>query len=271
MPSVEQQEMMRSLEPLQSITVVQSRRGCFQEMMGCEAPTEFHYYGGTQEGQRVSATKGNEIFDSLEESSCRLRTICAPNHKFRMPISTHMEGEGVSGTEILSIDRPCKLPPGVCKCCCYQKVDVHSGGVYLGKVEEQFSCCVPKYMAFDKNDNAVYKMQQPTCVGGFCVDICAEGNPCGRGCCKVPFHLFPASNASSLYPSSDASPSGKILKEKASNLDELFTDSQIFKITFPEKAGAEEKGLLLGATVLINANFFERGPCGGPCDHATAY
>jgi len=252
--------MMRSLEPLESIIVVQTRRGWFQEMMGCEAKTEFRYYGGTQEGQRVSATKGNEIFNSLEESGCCLRTFCAPNHKFRMPITTHMEGEGVAGTEILSIDRPCKMPPGVCKCCCYQKVDVHSGGIYLGRVEEQYSCCVPKYMAYDKTGTAVYKMHQPTCVAGMCVDICAEGNPCGRGCCKVPFHLFPA-NASQT-DGRDASPSGKILKEKRSNLDELFTDSQIFKITFPEKADAEEKGLLLGATVLINANFFETGACG---------
>ncbi len=45
----------------------------------------------------------------------------------------------------------------------------------------------------DAQGNPLYKVHSPTCCMGMCVDICAEGNPCfGKGCCKVPFYIYPA-------------------------------------------------------------------------------
>lgn len=49
-----------------------------------------------------------------------------------------------------------------------------------------------------------------TCCGGCCVNCCAEGNPCcGKGCCKVPFHLFPFDQGNT----NSAEEVGKILKK----------------------------------------------------------
>ena len=84
--------------------------------------------------------------------------------------------------QIIQVERPCKCAVGSCKCCCYQELSVHSSehNTYLGKIVEQFFWCVPRFVVFDAKDKPVYKLHQPTCCGGACVDCCAEGNPCGK-------------------------------------------------------------------------------------------
>jgi hypothetical protein len=87
-----------------------------------------------------------------------------------------------------------------------------------------------------------------------CVQICSEGNPCGKGCCKVPFWIFPAGQANT---GGDAPHIGKILKKPKSLGVEAFTDANAFTITFPEQASADEKALLVGTSIFFNAIFFE--------------
>lgn len=98
-------------------------------------------------------------------------------------------------------------------------------------------------------------MHQPTCCGGMCVNCCAEGNPCGgRGCCKVPFHVFnyddKNTNGSDAYM-------GKILKKPKSAMAEVFSDAETFDVDFPKGATPAQKGLLVGTAILVNAIFFE--------------
>lgn len=65
-------------------------------------------------------------------------------------------------------------------------------GEKLGQMEEHCWVCVPKMSISDAQGTPIYKVHSPTCCMGMCVDICAEGNVCGRGCCKVPFYIYPA-------------------------------------------------------------------------------
>ena len=44
---------------------------------------------------------------------------------------------------------------------------------------------------------------------------------------------------------------------------EIFTDAEAYDVTFPEDATAEQKALLAGSTIYINANFFEQENEGG--------
>ena len=143
---------------------------------------------------------------------------------------------------------------GGCKCCCYQEMTITSGGQELGSLKEDCWYCVPSFQASGPDGQPLYKIHPPTCCMGICPNCCTEGNPCGKGCCKVPFWVFPANQ---LVTDGDAPYIGKILKKPKSLATELFTDANAFDITFPDKATVAEKGVLLGSSFFINSNFFE--------------
>eukprot|EP00542_Grammatophora_oceanica_P013014 CAMPEP_0194031616 /NCGR_PEP_ID=MMETSP0009_2-20130614/4754_1 /TAXON_ID=210454 /ORGANISM="Grammatophora oceanica, Strain CCMP 410" /LENGTH=252 /DNA_ID=CAMNT_0038671825 /DNA_START=221 /DNA_END=979 /DNA_ORIENTATION=+ len=222
-----------------AMTIRQTRRGWLQECLGCEAKTEFKYFVGE-----------NEIAHSLEDSDCCCRLWCSGIHPFTMQVK-----ELNTEAEMISVDRPCRCGIGSCKCCCYQEMTVTSGGEELGLIKEDCYYCVPQFTITSADSNGLYKVHPPTCCGGCCVNCCAEGNPCcGRGCCKVPFHIFPADQEKT---DSGAEHIGKILKRPKSLGTELFTDADAFDVTFPSDATAAEKGLLMGGAIFINACFFE--------------
>jgi hypothetical protein len=223
------------------LTVRQTRRGWLQECMGCEAKTEFKYAIGE-----------NTIAQSLEDTSCFCRLFCNPIHPFQMRVQ-----ELSTDAELLTVDRPCRTPAGCCKCCCYQTIDVTSGGQKLGSVKENCYFCVPAFNVFDANDEELYLIHPPTCCCGCCVQCCSEGNPCfGKGCCTAPFWVFQAGQKNT---GGDAVHLGKILKKPKSWGTEFFTDANAFAITFPEQASADEKALLVGTSIFLNAIFFEGG------------
>jgi Scramblase len=157
--------------------------------------------------------------------------------------------------EMITIDRPFRCAFSGCKCCCYQEASVTSGGQDLGSMTEDCFFCVPSFKVKSPNGTPIYKIHPPTCCAGCCVNCCTEGNPCcGRGCCKVPFHIFPASQEKT---DGDAPFIGKIVKAPKSLGVEIFTEADAFDITFPEGSTAQEKGLLMGSAIFINVNFFE--------------
>lgn len=91
------------------MSIRQTRRGWCQEVMGCEARTEFRYFIGE-----------NQIAQSLEESDCCLRLCCSPCHAFKMEIK-----ELNTDAEMVSMDRPCRTYPirvkncSICKWLCH--------------------------------------------------------------------------------------------------------------------------------------------------------
>jgi len=40
-------------------------------------------------------------------------------------------------------------------------------------------------------------------------------------------------------------------------MTEMFTDAEAYDVTFPEQCTSEQKVLIAGSSVFINANFFE--------------
>mmetsp|Transcript_14693 Transcript_14693/g.30957 ORF Transcript_14693/g.30957 Transcript_14693/m.30957 type:complete len:253 (-) Transcript_14693:148-906(-) len=224
-----------------TLSIRQTRRGWCQECLGCEARDEYKFF---KEGEK------NEFATALEDSGFCIRYCFAPCHPFKMSVA-----EVGTSAELLSIDRPCACPVGACKCCCYQTMTVTSGGQPMGSVKEQCYCCVPRFKAFDEAGKELYKIHQPTCCGGMCINCCAEGNPCGKGCCKASFRIYPASQDKT---DGDAPYIGTILKKPKSFATEVFTDANAFDLTFPESASTDEKALLIGSAMFFNANFFER-------------
>lgn len=228
------------LDGVKKMDIRQTRRGCLQELLGCEAKNEFKYY-----------IDGTEVANSLDDADCCLRFCCNPIYPFETSVK-----ELNTGAEILHIDRPFKCGVGNCKCCCYQEATFSSGGQEIGKIKETCWYCIPTFEVLDHNEAPVYKLRPPTCCGGLCVNICAEGNPCGKGCCKVSFRVYPADQENT---NGDAPFIGKVLKQPKSIATELFTDADAFLVDFPDDATAAQKGILMGTTLFLNINFFEGG------------
>ena len=227
------------LEGTSEMHIRQTRRGCFQELLGCEAKTEFKYFIGN-----------DQVAQSLDDDDCLCRIFCSPCHPFTTVIK-----ELNTDAELLTVDRPFACPIGGCKCCLYQEADFTSDGQKLGNIKETFYCCVPRFDIFDDEAKLLYKLHQPTCCGGMCVNCCAEGNPCtSKGCCKESFRVYDANQEET---DGDAPYLGYIMKKPKSAMVEIFTDADAFDVKFPENATVAQKGILVGTAIFINATFFE--------------
>jgi hypothetical protein len=90
-------------------------------------------------------------------------------------------------------------------------------------------------------------IHQPTCCGGMCVDMSAEG--CCS--CRVPFHIYP------LGHHEKGQEVGKITKVWGGFGKEILTVADSFELHFPDGVDQVTKARLLGATFMINQLFFE--------------
>jgi Scramblase len=165
--------------------------------------------------------------------------------------------EVATEAELVTVERPCACAATSCKCCCYQSARFTSGGNVLGTVKETCYFCVPSFKILDASGAEVYLLHPPTCCGGVCVNCFTEGNPCGKGCCKVPFWIFDA--AAQNTNGSNAPQLGKILKKPKSLAVEIFTDANAFEVHFPATSTVEQKAALVGTAIFLNAVFFESG------------
>jgi hypothetical protein len=102
------------------MSIRQTRRGFCQELMGCEAKTEFKYFIGE-----------DQVGHSLEDTDCFCRMCCSPIHPFKMNVV-----ELNTEADIISVDRPLRCAAGSCKCCCYQEASFSSNNNNLGRIQE---------------------------------------------------------------------------------------------------------------------------------------
>lgn len=109
---------------LDKLEMRQTRRGWCQEILGCEAKTEFKYFVGD-----------TQVFHSLEDASFCCRFCLAPCHSYKMTVK-----ELNTEAEIVTVDRPCTCPVGGCKCCCFQQATFSSNNNHLGHIKETFFC-----------------------------------------------------------------------------------------------------------------------------------
>jgi len=216
-----------------NLFVMQTRRGCLQETMGCEAKTEFNI--------STNQDKNTHILYALEESGCCIRTFCPNIRNWKMDVAVDKNSPA-----FLEIERPMRCGPVPLKCCCYQEVIAREkGGKELGSIREEMFFCVPQFSILSANGTKTGVIHQPTCVGGACVDCFAEG--CYN--CRIPFYIY--------NNEADEVHDGKIVKVWTGLTSELFTDADNFELDFPAKADAATKATLLGAVFLLNQLFFE--------------
>jgi hypothetical protein len=113
---------------------------------------------------------------------------------------------------------------------------------------------VPQFKVYDDDDNTVYKIHPATCCGGMCIDYCVDGHCCPHGCCLIPCRIYPADQQDT---NGDAPFIGKMAKIPKEEFCDVYNETNYVEIQFPEGANANQKGLIMGAYLLINTLFFE--------------
>jgi len=224
--------------------IKQTKRDCIQELLGCEAKTEFKI--STLEEKDV------DVLYTLEESTFLWRFCCPACRPFDQPITV---GGQAGGPTLMNIKKPVSGPLAACQgclccLCCFNppSMDFTDGtGKELGRATVPFFCCIPNIKLAGPDGNVDYHIHVPTCCGGVCVDCCAEG--CCN--CKVPFYVYKPDNDK---PKQEV---GKIIKLWQGMGTELFTDADTFSLEFPDDADAAAKARLLGTSIFINFLFFE--------------
>jgi hypothetical protein len=87
-----------------------------------------------------------------------------------------------------------------------------------------------------------------------CVDFFTEGNPCTYGCLKLPFRIY---SADAEDTNGDAPFVGKMLKIPKTSCGDTFNEVSYVEVYFPKEATTDQKGLILGSSLLINSLYFE--------------
>lgn len=118
-----------------------------------------------------------------------------------------------------------------------------------GSVVETCYFFVPQFNVVKPDGTVEYKIAPPTCVGGMCVDVFAEGL-CN---CRVPCYVFPPTSGTSKEEKV-----GYITKIWGGLMNEI-ADATKFEVQFPTDATPDSKARLLGGLFLLNQLFFEGG------------
>ncbi|ODM95112.1 Phospholipid scramblase 2 [Orchesella cincta] len=216
------------LAPLGMI-IVKQQHELAELICGCEC----------QNSYLIKDQFGRDIFQAKEDSCCMTRQCCGPDRCFEMTI------KNFQGAEVIHLQRPLRCRSCLF-CCCLQKINVFSPpGNLIGSVKQTCTLCKPNFNVRNEMGEVVFKIKGPCCTSSCC------GN-------DVSFNLF--------TPDGDTQV-GRIAKTWGGILSEAFTDADNFGITFPVDLDVRMKATLIGACMLIDYMFFERG--GGEAAGAT--
>lgn len=241
--------MKEKLQSCETLEIRHDRRGCLQECFCCITKSDFRYYNGKK-----------KIAKSKEEFSSFVCRCCfAPCHAFDMTITDTSDDQDSTNSdngpeEFLEVNRPFRCCLGTFKCCCNQETTIFSGDDHLGDIRESFWCCVPQFRVYDDNEQEIYVIKPPTCVNGMCINCTGpddDTSACPYGCCMIPCDVYPTSSDEPVDRI------GRMAKIPKKNFRDVFNETNYYKIDFPKEATANQKGLLLGSSMLINALYFE--------------
>jgi len=230
------------------LLIKQTRKGCLQEFLGCEAINEFKIFNNNDEAK--SAPENYHMY-SLEESSFCCRFCCTNNREFKQTV--WLGNKEAKQEIVMSMDRPFACPLQPC-CCCnsapfMQTIQFTDGGTAIGSAEFPCFICIPRMDVKDASGAVTHQVQMPSCCGGCCVDCMAEG--CCN--CKIPFYIYNPGDKPV-----NGTQIGKIVKLWRGLGTEMLTDAASFQVEFPKDVDAAAKARLMGATFFINIQFFEK-------------
>lgn len=183
----------------------------------------------TKNKYAVKAPTGQDVYFAVEDTGCCNRNCCGSSRAFDMQIVD------MSQRQVLHLYRPLRCDSCCCPCCLQEIVVSTPDGTVLGYVKQNWSICKPSFRIENEAQETVLMIQGPFCT-------C---NMCGG---SVDFQVLSRDGEVEV---------GKISKEWSGVTQELFTDADLFGISFPMDLDVRMKAVVMGACFLIDFMFFE--------------
>ncbi|XP_065360481.1 phospholipid scramblase 1-like [Calliphora vicina] len=176
----------------------------------------------------IKNSLGQMVYYAVEDTDCCTRNMCGPARPFDMKIFDNFRNE------VMHVYRPLACSSCLCPCC-LQSMEVSAPpGNVIGTIEQEWSLCAPAFRIKNHIGDTVLRIEGPICTFSMCGD--------------VEFNIVSLTGGNV----------GKICKQWSGLAREIFTDADFFGITFPLDLDVRMKAVLLGATFLIDAMFFEK-------------
>uniref|UniRef100_A0A0A1XPM6 Phospholipid scramblase n=1 Tax=Zeugodacus cucurbitae TaxID=28588 RepID=A0A0A1XPM6_ZEUCU len=170
---------------------------------------------------------GQKVYYAVEDNDCCTRNMCGPARPFDMKVFDNFRNE------VIHMYRPLACS-ACCFPCCLQTMEVSAPpGNVIGSIEQEWSICSPSFRIKNHIGDTVLRIEGPICTFSMCGD--------------VEFKVVSLTGESV----------GKISKQWSGLAREIFTDADFFGITFPMDLDVRMKAVLLGATFLIDAMYYE--------------
>ncbi|RWS16455.1 phospholipid scramblase 1-like protein [Dinothrombium tinctorium] len=182
----------------------------------------------------IKNSAGANLFLAVEENDCLTRQCSGSLRPFLINF------KDASNVTVAQAYRPMRCDTCCCPFCLQELEMMAPEAHTIGWTEQAFTCCYPKF----KIKNRERDKTKLTITGPLWTCSCFYED--------VEFNVY----------SAGGDKIGRITKHWSGFFKELFTDSDIFGISFPKDLDIELKIVLLGTVLLIDYMFFEDPACG---------
>ncbi|WAQ94276.1 PLS2-like protein [Mya arenaria] len=161
-----------------------------------------------QNKYRLMNSMGQQVYYAKEESGACERQCCQANRSFTMHITDN------AGMEVVRLQREFRCVRDscwfACMDCCAHVIAIEAPvGVTVGYVKQKCSPCPPRFGILDADQNEVLSIEGPCCM---------------IPCTDIEFKVISAKDGSEV---------GKVTKQWAGMMKEMFTQADNFGISFP--------------------------------------
>lgn len=169
---------------------------------------------------------GQKVFAAVEVNDCCIRNCCGSTRPFELQITdAHHQ-------EVIRLSRPLQCDSCCCPCCLEVLEVSEPPGNVIGLIVKDWSIFWSSFSIKNETGETVFKIKGPCC------SFRISGN--------VEFKLLTL----------DGKQVGKISKQWSGFAREMFTDTAILGINFPEDLDVRMKAVMLGALFLIVSLIF---------------
>ncbi|XP_041369321.1 phospholipid scramblase 1-like [Gigantopelta aegis] len=184
---------------------------------------------------RITKSEDEQVLYAFEASDCGARQCLGSLRAFTIKVCDN------SQQEIMTLHRPLRCSSRCFWWCCnLQIMEIHSPpGTPVASVREIWSCYLPLYEVLGVDGSVMYSLH-----GGCCHCRC---------CCNVVFHVL----GSKVGDSEVAT-----ITKHWGGCKELIGAVNNYTVEYTEQLDVVNKMIILGATFLIDFNYFEKhGRC----------
>ena len=237
--------------------IIEQKIELVEALTGCETPNRYNVFLIDKDNQKKF------LFKCKEDSNFFCRNCVLSSYRsFYLKMQHIMSSNKSIDYKETIADFERSFTPS-CLCCCRPEMNAffqggeHSNEIKerkpesIGKVLEPFSCG-PTLLIYGKDGKVRWKIYGEYCQCGFWARNISVGK-----CYEVDFWIYDYDD-----DFSNTKPVGNIHKV-FKGLNELVSDSDAFILTFPKKANAIERIMLIGAVIMIDYRFYEDLAC---CD-----